>query len=282
MASIEPDSLLDACVARVVCDQQALPALGTRLQKLSACIADVEWSAERAIPLSGYWHFNERAEYWVSCALDSAGDCSMLADCTTERASGIYCEEDGCRLSSNNAVCEQDDCGVSSANGSYEVSCTDTIATLGNELGTSARDCSRAFAECDLASPTGCTDRLFSQCTPDATERCEGDVRIGCDGSRQVSYRDCSRLGGHCALHADKHFGCSYGDATDESTPICTVGTPSEARCDGDQLSLCAAGFHLTRGAPEICCLDCGGAGGAGGAAQAGASGATQSGAGGV
>ena len=57
------------------------------------------------------------------------------------------------------------------------------------------------------------------------------NVRLGCDGKDQVSYRDCARLGGTCGTEADGSEGCVY--------PAADVTCPKSAVCDGTTLTVC-------------------------------------------
>jgi hypothetical protein len=134
------------------------------------------------------------------------------------------CQEDGCR-----------------AEVDYTVTCDGDVATLTPPEGSPVtRDCSRAFAACSPERPTGCTDRLFTACPepPPQPDVCEGDIRLGCDGQQQVSYRDCSALGGSCA-----DSDCSY-----------PVGDPCEQpSCDGGNLNVCFAKGTVTVPAAGLC-----------------------------
>ena len=51
---------------------------------------------------------------------------------------------------------------------------------------------------CSETSPTGCTDRPLVRCTAGGKDRCDGDVKLGCDHCGFVSFHDCSWNGGHC------------------------------------------------------------------------------------
>lgn len=195
------------------------------------CVGDIVRSAERAIPLTGFNQRQERAEFYVQCLLDHAGDCAAVDACATERE-GVGCQEDGC-----------------SASGTYKVTCEGSIATLQQHAGTVTRDCARAYASCDPASPTGCTDRQFSRCPPEGTraDHCDGDVRLGCDGSDQVSYHDCSRLGGTCGALPNGDEGCIYA-----GTDAACAG-PNGAGCQGQQLAACVNGARVLVDAPTLC-----------------------------
>jgi hypothetical protein len=206
-----------------------------RLLAVDLCVGGVTWSAERAVPMqiitSGY---DERAEFFVDCLLASAGDCASALACTTPRNPAITCQEDGC---SSKIV--------------FDVTCDGDIATLANGMENVARDCSRALAKCSTESPTGCTDRQPLACPSDGgrADTCDGNVRLGCDGADQVSYRDCERLGGICADAAAGGKECNYGPADAE----CTGSQPLLAACSNGVLAACVTGRRLEIDAAVIC-----------------------------
>src|SRR5262249_46484930 len=68
----------------------------------------------------------------------------------------------------------------------------------GGHLGPDRRHCAFADAECSTKSPTGCTDRPLVACEAPAKDRCDGNVKLGCDHCGLVSYRDCAWDGGTC------------------------------------------------------------------------------------
>ncbi|MBW2459729.1 MAG: hypothetical protein JRI68_34885, partial [Deltaproteobacteria bacterium] len=203
---------------------------------IDLCVHDAVFSAERAIPLSGFVRRNERVELFVSCTL-TASDCDEVNACATERQVDMYCEEAGCRPSGG---------------ASYQVSCNGTTAVLEGGAVTIERDCARAFAQCDAASPTGCTDRHWSACPEDVerANRCDGTIRLGCDGNDQVSYHDCSRMGGQCGTTTGGGEGCIYPEPTDAE---CVGETPPGAQCEGSELSVCVNGRRVTVAAAELC-----------------------------
>jgi hypothetical protein len=126
------------------------------------------------------------------------------------------------------------------------------VATWTNGSSTIQRDCSLAFADCDVDSATGCTDRHFTACPAgvDRSDRCDGDIRLGCDGTDQVSYRDCGRMGGSCGTTTAGGQGCIYGEPSDAE---CFGDDALGARCDASQLSVCVNGRRITVDAPELC-----------------------------
>jgi hypothetical protein len=199
------------------------------------CINDVNFSAERAIPISDLESDNERAEYFVQCVTAHAGDCQAIGACVTTRSSDIYCEEDGCR-------------GRSAAT----VTCRGTVATVHAGGDTFTRDCALAYAKCDPSSSTGCTDRPFTRCPPggNTADHCDGNVRLGCDSAGQVSYHDCARMGGTCGTLSNGGQGCIYGGGVTD--PQCASGD-SMPTCSGATLSACVNGQLVSIDAPEVC-----------------------------
>ncbi len=226
VAPITEENILEACATSGACSAEvAALSPEERLGLIDICVYDAVFSAERAIPLTGFNHENERVEWWVSC-VQSATDCSAIETCRTERDQNIVCEEDGCR-----------------AYGEFNVSCNGSIATLTGSDQTFTRDCSRAYVECDATSPTGCADRHFSRCPDgiDTSDRCDGNVRLGCDSGAHVSFHDCTRLGGTCGLASDGSQDCVYPTP---SSPDCKASQP--AACDGGNLSACVNGHRVS------------------------------------
>lgn len=231
--AITEEEILGACSIAGACSDEVMKLdLDSRTGVTDLCVHDAVFSAERAIPMSGFIQGQERAEFWVRCVLDHASDCGAVAKCRTERSSVVYCEEDGCR-----------------AKEPLSVVCKGNVAELSGPSGTWTRDCSRAYASCDPESPTGCTDRHWSACPKDATggDRCDGDVRLGCDGAHQVSYRDCTRMGGTCATGADGAGACVYPHAI---SPECVGEGALGASCEGGTLFACVNGLRLSTPSP--------------------------------
>jgi hypothetical protein len=218
------EDVVNACAIAGACSPEVMDLdVATRAQLVDLCVSDVVFSAERAIPLTGFRQANERPEFWVRCVLDNANQCGLVAQCRTDRASWLQCEEDGCTSSIEQTV-----------------SCAGNVATLTTKEGTATRDCTRAFAVCDPSSATGCSDRQFSRCPEDYSrvDRCDGNIRLGCDGKDQVSYRDCTRLGGMCGVAADGSEDCRY--------PGADPGCPKTAECSGTTLRACIQGRALS------------------------------------
>jgi hypothetical protein len=206
----------------------------TAVGLVDLCIADLQFSTERAIPLTGFNNANERSEFWVACVISAGTDCAAIERCRTERLE-TSCQEDGCL-------------GPDGAN----VVCDGDVATIvlrnGNRI---TRDCSRAYARCDTRSSTGCTDRPYTQCDPEQgrADRCDGDVRLGCDGQDQVSYRDCSRFGGTCGALPDGKQGCSYPGIDDD----CAPGKLRAALCVDGAVSHCVNGGLVATPNATLC-----------------------------
>lgn len=227
---ITREQLLSACARYVACDPTPADMVVT---DVGFCTGQVEFSAERAIPISALMPGWERSEYFVDC-VSNAVDCAAVNTCFHARPDkSIYCEEDGCRASKD-----------------YDVACNGDQATLKNGDETLQRDCASAFAQCDADSPTGCTDRQFTVCSDkDAPDRCEGNVRIGCDTHGQVNYRDCERLSGTCGQTADGNIGCVY----DLQDPECTGDNFLFSYCDAGNIVACVTGHRTSVPAPELC-----------------------------
>jgi hypothetical protein len=91
------------------------------------------------------------------------------------------------------------------------------------------------FGICDASSQTGCSDRLPSACMSWSGDRCDGDVRIGCDGAGKVSFHDCARIeGATCGELADGKLGCVALAGSE-----CASGTYT---CQADAVVLCISG----------------------------------------
>ena len=227
------EQIIEACTISATCwpDAPVWWTLEDRSWFLGNCVAAVSFAAERAIPVAFLaitpWAGNERAEFWVPCVLDNQDDCALVESCMTPRSNHFSCQEDGCEA--EKAL--------------LQVECAGTIATLFATDETVVRDCSRAYAECDPMSRTGCTDRHFSRCPaePPLPDRCDGDIRLGCDGGCNVSYRDCTRMGGTCETTAGGLGQCVYPGAT----PDC-VGQGTDVTCGGGLASACVTGRRVT------------------------------------
>lgn len=228
-----PEQMVRACASYSACELGEADSLIYGPVGVDMCLQGLTWSAERAVPISKqiFGHFgdsNERAEFFVNCTLN-AKNCEEVQACITLREASFTCQEDGCR-----------------AQGDYVVTCEGDVAVMTAAPGIPPirRDCSRAYAACDPSSPTGCTDRQFTACPtpPPQPDRCEGDERLGCDGWQQVSYRDCTRMGGHCT-EENGAADCRYGEED------CVDGTT----CEAGMLRSCLRGVVVTIEAPALC-----------------------------
>jgi hypothetical protein len=180
------------------------------------CALGLQGSEERAIPNGGY---NERFAFEVRAAIAAHGDCAAVAAIHTERPAAIKCQEDGCWWSEAEAP---------------TASCEGEVAVLVSGGSTFRRDCSHALTTCN-GSATGCTDRPLVACDPAAGDRCDGDIKLGCDHCGLVSFRDCARLaGGHCVEKDDGTASCVYAAGTGCG--------PADQVCTGTMLTVCAAG----------------------------------------
>lgn len=227
--------ILQACLDAADCVQTQYTQ-EQMLGLVQLCVHDVTFSAERAIPMSGFSNNNERAEYFVKCALDNAGNCSAVDACRTQRIGDITCQEDGCRIPSDTTS---------------KVTCNGDVATITIGDASAKRDCTRAYAKCDPSSPTGCTDRHYTACPADGTkaDRCDGNVRLGCDGAGQVSYHDCTRMGGTCGTTQSGVQGCIYPNVN----PACETNPVPDPQCVSGSIQICINGQQLTTPAPGVC-----------------------------
>ena len=230
--ALKPEDVVQACAELAVCNPPD-GAGANPFVEINLCIANIEWSAERAIPMSNFLVWNERAEYFVACQLAHVGDCAAQKECWSERNPLISCQEDGC-----------------SAQTKLSVSCNGSVAHLEGSGKSFDRDCARAYADCDETSPTGCTDRHFSACPAggNQADRCDGDVRLGCDGAGQVSYHDCTRLGGTCKT-ASGVGACDYGVAD----PLCATPNSPAASCSSGMVAACVEGQRYSVKMWSIC-----------------------------
>jgi len=231
---LDRQQIAQACARSVSCG--STPDESTRFLAVDLCVNQVEWSAERAIPMSGFAaHTAERAELWVGCVLQAGSDCQAVGACNTSRPASVDCQEAGCKNTATNVT----------------VTCEGSVATVVADGETSTRDCARAYATCDAQSSTGCTDRHYTSCAPDlpTSDRCDGDIRLGCDGSGQVSYHDCRTMGGRCGAVSGGQ-DCIYTDAPDA---LCTASTPASAACEGSLLVVCVNAERVSISAPELC-----------------------------
>lgn len=170
---------------------------------------------QRAIPLVDH---NERWSYFVRAVLETGGDCMEVQSALSQLDENIACEEDGCWWSGDRQP---------------TVSCEGSVATLRHGVVVTQRDCARSYTECDPSSPTGCTDRPLLRCSSDALlDRCDGDVRLGCDRCGLVAFRDCSWNGGTCVETKEGAHCESPKDTCGDIQP----------GCDGTRYRTCVFG----------------------------------------
>jgi hypothetical protein len=181
---------------------------------LTAICGTPDGTEERVIPMGG---FNERWSYMLRETL-AAKTCADVVAIKTKRAEGIGCEEAGCYWSSSTPI--------------PKVTCAGEVATLQTGDKTFVRDCSHAYAHCSPTSATGCTDRATVACDPKGIDRCDGDVKLGCDHTGRVSFHDCALVGRKCV---ESPQGAQCAPLAAET---CTVGSS----CEGAVLSLCVGG----------------------------------------
>ncbi|MCS6900058.1 MAG: hypothetical protein RMJ98_10395 [Myxococcales bacterium] len=228
---LKPQDIFSACVKAAECELE-LPAEDAWARSkeeahsfVDICTLAMAFSAERAIPVSGFFNLDATADKWVDC-VQRGTTCGAINACSKKREL-ISCEEAGCTLS---AVWK-------------ETKCEGSVATILTSEGTVTRDCSLAHATCDTQSKTGCTDRPYSACPADMdrADRCEGDIRLGCDGFDQVSYRDCSRMGGTCGMTSEGKMDCIYP----AKEGFCKKNGDSFASCEGSELVACFLGQEV-------------------------------------
>lgn len=219
-APLTPDEVGLACSVLARC---AGKDDAERFELLGFCVSngDFGWAfwEQRAVPTVGK---NERFTFEARAAIAHQDDCAAVLATTTPRPSPIYCEEDGCWW-------------MDASRPLPTVTCAGDVATLSTEGQTWTRDCSHGLAQCDPGSPTGCTDRPPLGCDPKANDRCDGDVHIGCDRTGRVSFRDCARVNGTCAIQGTSAV-CVPKATECDAAPTCT----------GNTLSLCVAGTKTT------------------------------------
>jgi hypothetical protein len=227
-----PDEIAHACTALAACsDQSADPSLSfseadSRAFLQHECLiggALLLNLAERVVPFSAF----ESWRFLVQSTLDANGDCTRIRTLLPKNETAFFvCQEDGCYAEQPVSVRCKGDIAT--------VDVTTTDETTGNPTSVRVvRDCTRSDTQCLDSSPTGCTDRQLTRCSG-GTDRCDGDIKLGCDSCGYVSYHDCSWDGGHCLETTDGASCVSPGDwSTCENMPT---------GCQGTTLSVCAAG----------------------------------------
>ena len=216
-----------ACVISGACTPYApadeLPA--TRSLYTASCTATPNLSEAAAIPMRPLgdmvgWAADERWSFFARAIAPLGSDCAEVRALITEPVPRLICGEGGCDWNESGGVAPP------------LVRCDGDIATLLTRDGPVERNCATAFARCDDASPTGCTDRLPTACERGDLARCDGDIRLDCD-DEQVTFTDCARHGGVCVERA-RGADCVYPDDG-------TCGAADE-RCNGDTIELCIQG----------------------------------------
>lgn len=197
--------------------------------------ADPNGDEERAIPVNKH---NERWSFEARAVITSGGSCAAIKAVLTDRPPGVYCEEDGCWWTSLVMHIPS-------------VTCAGSIATLSTNGRKFTRDCSRAFQRCDPSSATGCSDRKPIGCVAPALDRCDGNIKLGCDGTGRVSFHDCTLNGGTCS-ETPGGATCLYpnaGQCTDKNIicvgtglSVCVQGAPVIVDCVALGLGACSAG----------------------------------------
>lgn len=226
---LEPAEVAEACAALAACmDLSCSPfdGLWARAELQSLCplgslsLFDIN-APERVIPIGSFPQdnraraANESWEFALRTVLAARGNCTQIQQVLTERAPFIECQEDGCY-----------------ATEFWPLTCNGDIATFRTTTTTLTRDCSRSGTHCSEASRTGCTDRQLIHCSCAAQDRCDGDIKLGCDHCGFVTYHDCSWNGGHCE-ETTEGTGAHCVPPVDPSTCVGSAG------CNGSSLTLC-------------------------------------------
>lgn len=215
---------------------------------VTSCVSGVLWSMERGIPVEfhpGFLSFttNLRAEAAAVC-IGSATSCDAVRACVLDgdaidyRRDTFDCGEEGCR---------QPDWRI--------ITCEGSRASVHEGCRRFVRDCARAGVACDPDAETVCGDRPRTLCPEGVSgaPRCEGDVRLGCNGDNYVTYHDCGRLEGGRCVTTGGVADCRYADTLD---PGCgSERAVGKLACGGGKLTMCAYGKVVTVEAPELCPL---------------------------
>jgi hypothetical protein len=220
---LTPAQIAEACTLLAACDDFHFETMRGGLLPdvtphtvLGSCLAgglDGYSTEERAIPIDGY---DERLGFLLRTVLATNGDCAELGTVLTRSRVNRECQEDGCWVNGTPP----------------RVKCDGDVAVFDNG---SRRDCSRAYTRCAPSSPTGCTDRPLLGCPAGARDRCDGNIKLGCDGCGYVSFRDCGWNGGRCVETAE-------GAACEDAARECD----SRPTCEGNSLAQCVSGTAVT------------------------------------
>lgn len=197
---------------------------GGAFAPFAASPAPAEW----AIPIVGSdgpegaedYDSNESWGFFIRNVLEAQGDCSRIRGVLTRRDASIECYEGGCLVTEKRTV-----------------RCNGDVAAF-QETGKQ-RDCSRSEMHCSERSPTGCTDRPLVRCNAGGTDRCDGNVKLGCDSCGFVTFHDCSWDGGSCVETTD---GAGCVPPASACVARSSSGGLTLSSCSGATLSLCVAG----------------------------------------
>jgi hypothetical protein len=225
-----------ACVISGACAPSA-PADGLDLAAARslgtvACTGQPNASEAAAIPMRPLgsaitWIADERWSFFARAIAPLGSDCAAVESLLTPPVPQVWCREAGCDWYPG---------GVPPP----LVRCDGDIATLLTRDGPFERNCATAFARCDETSSTGCTDRRAIACGRGDFARCDGDIRLGCDGEN-VTFTDCSRHGGTC-VERPRDAECVY--------PADGACMAADEACNGDMIELCVQGERIA--------IDCG------------------------
>jgi hypothetical protein len=223
-AAVTPSELLGGCAILTACFQLQIADAGPADDKqiadsLRSCLLPSSHAnEERVIP---ELEQNERWSFNLRTLLAKKGCAGLFM--STQRPPGVTCQEDGCWWNP--------------ATPSPMVQCAGEVATLTSAGMSYTRDCSHSYTTCSTTSTTGCTDRPIVTCQSAANDRCDGDIKLGCDRCGMVSYHDCAVMGGHC-VENPAGAACVY--------PSAAQCTPMDQTCAGNLLTACVAGTPVT------------------------------------
>lgn len=213
--------MLGACAILSTCFNQigdaGVSSDAEQIKGIASCLDPTTHGfEERAIP---EFEQNERWSFKVRAILSKGGCGGVLT--MSKRPPGIGCEEHGCWWSEPTPA---------------TVTCEGTVASVTGSAATVTRDCASSYTTCSTTSGTGCTDRPRVACQSAGHDRCDGDIKLGCDRCGLVSFHDCSLQGGHCMQSPDG-AACIY------PAPASCTTAPS---CSGSMLTFCSGGAPAT------------------------------------
>jgi hypothetical protein len=213
--------ILSACAILSSCFSQigdaGVSSDADQIKGITSCLDPTTHKfEERAIPEAEQ---SERWSFKVRNIIAKKGCGGVLIG--SKRPHEAYCEESGCWWTGSSPA---------------TVTCEGTIATYNAPTPVGTRDCAGSYATCSTTSPTGCTDRPRVACQSAGKDRCDGDIKLGCDRCGLVSFHDCGLQGGHCVESPDG-AACVYPD------PAACTAAPS---CSGSMLTFCSRGAPTT------------------------------------